>query len=241
MGILNFDGYPPYLVRGRVRGRSERAGLSFFCLLSVANVYIDGFNFYYRCVKSTPHKWCDLGALAELLLPQEQIHRVYYFTARVRALPHDPDAPNRQQIYLRALATIPKLTIVYGHFLTNAVVMPLAEPLVTGPKFAKVLKTEEKGSDVNLATQLLLDAFRKTCDLAFVVSNDSDLAEPIRVARVEFGLRVGIGLPIRGTESITLLNAADFFRRIRAGALSASQFPNPMTDKNGTFSKPATW
>jgi uncharacterized LabA/DUF88 family protein len=209
--------------------------------LGKANVYIDGFNFYYRCVKGTPHKWCDPAALAALLLPKEQIHKIYYFTARVRALPRDPDAPNRQQVYLRALATIPNLTIVYGHFLTSTVTMPLAKPPLIGSKFATVLKSEEKGSDVNLATQLLLDAFRKACDLAFIVSNDSDLAEPIRVARTEFGLRVGIGLPVRGTESITLLNVADFFRRIRDGALAGSQFPNPLTDANGTFSKPATW
>lgn len=209
--------------------------------MSVANVYIDGFNFYYRCVKNTPYKWLNFAALTRILLPKEKIHRIYYFTARVKAMPHDPDAPNRQQVYLRALATIPNLTVVYGHFLTNTVMMPLAEPPATGPKFARVIRTDEKGSDVNLATYLLLDAFRRSCDTAFVISNDSDLAEPIRVARREFGLRVGIGLPLRGTESLTLLNASDFFRRIREGPLKASQFSNPLTDAKGTFAKPASW
>ena len=85
------------------------------------------------------------------------------------------------------------VVIVQGNHVNRsriATSVSLAEPPVTGPKFAKVLKTEEKGSD---------------------------LAEPIRVARVEFGLRVGIGLPIRGTESVTLLNAADFFGGFEKG------------------------
>jgi hypothetical protein len=209
--------------------------------LGTANIYIDGFNFYYRCVKGTPYKWLDPAALAAILLPHEQIKRIRYFTARVSSRPYNPDAPKRQQVLLRALETLPNLTIFYGHFLTSTVRMPLARSLPGGPKFADVIKTEEKGSDVNLASYLLLDAFRQDCELAFVISNDSDLAEPIRIARQEFGLRVGLGLPVTGTESITLKNAVDFFRRIRLGQLQASQFPNSMSDANGAFSKPATW
>jgi NYN domain len=55
-----------------------------------------------------------------------------------------------------------------------------------------VIKTEENGSDVNLATYLLLDAFKKHCQAAVVISNDSDLKEPITVAQRELGLTVGI-------------------------------------------------
>ena len=209
--------------------------------MGTANVYIDGFNFYYRCVKGTPYKWLNPAALAALLLPQEQGKRIRYYTARVSARPNDPDAPRRQQVYLRALATIPNLTITYGHFLTSRIMMPLANPPAVGAKFAKVIKTEEKGSDVNLASHLLLDAFRQDCELALVISNDSDLAEPIRIARQEFGLRVAVALPISGTESITLINAVDFWRRIREGQLKASQFPDAMSDPDGPFSKPAQW
>jgi len=55
----------------------------------------------------------------------------------------------------------------------------------------QVIKTEEKGSDVNLATYLLLDAFAANCELRVVVSNDSDLKEPIRVMCHEMGRQVG--------------------------------------------------
>jgi len=55
-----------------------------------------------------------------------------------------------------------------------------------------VLKTQEKGSDVNLATFLLRYGFLDQYDAAVVVANDSDLHEPIRVVRVELAKIVGI-------------------------------------------------
>lgn len=54
------------------------------------------------------------------------------------------------------------------------------------------MPTEEKGSDVNLATYLLADAFRGDCQTAVVVTNDSDLAEPIRVISQELSIPVGL-------------------------------------------------
>ena len=54
----------------------------------------------------------------------------------------------------------------------------------------KVRKAEEKGSDVNLATDLLKDAVGTSgCRTALVVTNDSDLAYPLEMVR-EFGVRV---------------------------------------------------
>ena len=73
----------------------------------VTNVYIDGFNLYYRALKDTPFRWLDLRKLAETLFPQDDIHRVCYFTARLDARPGNPNQPRRQLIYLRALATLP--------------------------------------------------------------------------------------------------------------------------------------
>jgi hypothetical protein len=76
--------------------------------MRLANVYIDGFNFYYRAVKNTPWKWLDFSKLCNYYLPKGcQLQEIKYFTANVSALPHDPGAPTRQQIFLRALRTIP--------------------------------------------------------------------------------------------------------------------------------------
>jgi len=73
--------------------------------------------------------------------------------------------------------------------------MPIATPPPTGPRTVEVIKTEEKGSDVNLATYLLLDACRGDCDVAVVVTNDSDLKEPITIVREDLGMTVGVVNP----------------------------------------------
>ena len=206
-----------------------------------ANVYVDGFNLYYGCLRDTPYKWLDPARLALLLLPRScHVHRIRYYTARVSGRPTDPNAPRRQEIYLRALRTIPSLTITFGHFLTSEVTMPLARPQRGGPMTARVIKTEEKGSDVNLASHLLLDAFRGDCEVAFVISNDSDLLEPVRIARREFGVQVGLGCPHERPSQV-LLRYADFIRPIRVGVLRVSQLPKTLSDDHGTFTKPSSW
>ena len=103
-----------------------------------------------------------------------------------------------------------------------------------------VIEREEKGSDVNLASYLLLDAFKREYDLAVVVSNDSDLAEPIRLVRREFGLKVRIVNP-RKFLAYDLRGIADFYSNIKLRMLQQSQFSPIMTDAAGSFRKPARW
>jgi hypothetical protein len=84
-----------------------------------ANVYVDGFNLYYGSLKGKPYRWLDISAMCRLLLPKDNINKIRYFTALVHRRPQDPDQLTRQQIYLRALRTIPNLTIFDGSFLTH--------------------------------------------------------------------------------------------------------------------------
>jgi NYN domain len=206
----------------------------------IANVYIDGFNVYYGCLKGTPYKWLDPAALARRLLPSDQIRRIRYFTARVNPRVTDPSAPQRQDTYLRAVATIPCLSVHLGHFLTSRARMPLAAPTLGGPSTVEVLKTEEKGSDVNLATYLLVDAFRGDCEVALVITNDSDLCEPIRIVSTELGIPVGIANPYPARRRSHALRGT-FFKQIRPSALAQCQFPPKLKDDAGTFARPATW
>ena len=202
------------------------------------NIYIDGFNLYYGLLKRTPYKWLDLGKLCALLLPHDNIQSIKFFTANVSARPHDQQLPIRQQTYFRALKTIPNLSIILGHFLTHSVPMPLTD---SNPvKRVWVDKTEEKGSDVNLATHLLRDGFQGAFDTAVIISNDSDLTEPVKVIRQDLNLSVGILNP-HERHSKTLQRHATFVKRIRQSHLVDSQFPNPLTDSKGTFHKPGGW
>lgn len=204
-------------------------------------VYIDGFNLYYGAVKDTPYKWLNPYVLCSLLLPSHQISKIKYFTARVSARHDDPDKPSRQQIYLRALRTLPDIEIVFGRFLSHDVMMPLAQPAPDGPRFAKVIKTEEKGSDVNIAAHLINDGYKKQYETAAIVTNDSDLLEPIRIVRQELGIPVGVLNPHRNPTSRVLAQQASFVRQIRQGTLAVSQFPEVLTDAHGVFHKPIGW
>ena len=110
------------------------------------------------------------------------------------------------------------------------------------PPTSEVWKTEEKGSDLNLALQVLNDAWRDAYDCAVVVvANDSDLAESLRLVKAQHGKLIGIvtpGAPARIT-SRQLSQHADFIKPIRAWMLSASQLPDPIPGT--TIHKPPRW
>lgn len=221
-----------------------------------ANVYVDGFNLYHGCfddaadregrAKWRPYRWLDLNALSARLFSAYQIARIRYFTALVHPDPVSPQNQVRQQAYIRALETIPHLTVHYGRFFVSRKTRPLADPTGFDPipmmplTKAVVIQREEKGSDVSLASYLLLDTFRQECDLAVVITNDSDLAEPIRIARDELGQRVAIVNPRKKT-AFDLQNIASEYKQIRFGVVHDSQFPAVMTDAHGTITRPTTW
>jgi uncharacterized LabA/DUF88 family protein len=112
----------------------------------------------------------------------------------------------------------------------------------------KVHKIEEKGSDVNLASHLVRDALTAKFDQALVISNDTDLVEPIRIATAEAGKRVGIVAPRRHkpgeapVPSPSLQAVASFTLYLDNAHLARSQFPNPLPLPNGKLiRKPPTW
>ena len=118
--------------------------------------------------------------------------------------------------------------------------MPLADPEPGAPRTVEVLKTEEKGSDVNLASFMLVDGFEGDYELAVVISNDSDLQTPIQIVRDRLDLQVGVLNPHRHL-SWPLRTACTFYKPIRASVLKTSQFPSTLTDADGTITKPKTW
>ena len=130
------------------------------------------------------------------------------------------------------------MEIVEGTFLTKQVMMPLANS--SPQQYVRVIKTEEKGSDVNLAVHLLNDAYRRDFELAVMITSDSDLLEPLKIVKYQLGLPVGIVNPQRHP-SFHLKQHATFIKTLRSGVLSASQFPDILTDAHGTFRKPASW
>lgn len=203
------------------------------------NIYIDGFNFYYLAVKGTPYKWLDFKVLfTQLLGPKHNILAIKYYTAIVSGI-KDPQQPVRQNIYLNALqAYIKEFSVYFGSFSTTNKKMPLVQPF-NNIKFANVIKTEEKGSDVNLAVHLVNDAWKNNYDCAVIVSNDSDLYEAMRIVKDELNKKVGLIILPGGHPSVTLLKCATFKKAIRENLLKSSQLPNQIPNTN--IYKPANW
>ena len=201
-------------------------------------IYVDGFNLYYGCLKGTSYKWLDLKVLFEKILdPHYQITAINYFTTRVKPYKGDGSALLRQQAYIKAIETyIPEIKVRYGDFLEHKVSMINANP---PPNRVQVIKTEEKGSDVNLAVHLLNDAWLNKFDCGVVVSNDSDMAESMRLVR-QYHPDKTLGLiKPRKQAAKSLEKHAHFIRNIRKDALRTSQLPESIPDTSIT--KPIIW
>ena len=206
-----------------------------------ANVYVDGFNVYYSALRDSPHRWLDLQALATRLLePDFALHRIRYFTAPLKIRQVDPEKRRRQHVYFRALRTIPDLTIHLGYFLSNPVRMPLANPRPGQSPLVTVIRTEEKGSDANLAAWLTRDAAKRDCRAAFVITGDSDFTGVIQMVRREFNFPVHVVDPRKAT-SRRLRSAATSYRLLNRKLLPACQFPAQLRDGTGAITKPEVW
>lgn len=200
-------------------------------------VYIDGFNLYYGSLKGTPYKWLDVRRLAESYLLDSDVKEVFYFTAIVSGTNDDPSKHIRQRAYLRALESI-GVRIVLGHFLTERMWMAKAD----GTGEVEVIRPKEKGSDVNLATHLVWDAFKDHFEVAVLITGDLDFIAPIRTVR-QLKKEVGLLNPQRNQGSKSKLHdAATFFKPIREGVLADCQLPIELVDKEGKkIYKPPEW
>lgn len=209
-------------------------------------VYVDGFNLFYGALKGRGpgHKWLDLRASCRRLLPDNDIVQIRYFTARVSARPHDVGLPERQQAYLRALSSLPEVVVHEGEFKVSYPWVPVFDPAAPTdqpPRKVQVIKTEEKGSDVNIGSYLILDACRGRCDVAAVITNDSDLREPVRLVREELEISVGVINPHETARRSRSIHGT-FFRQLRPNVVRQCQFPAVLKDGDGrTVHRPPCW
>ena len=152
----------------------------------VIRVYVDGMNLYNRVNKPLNIKWVDLESLLLELIrskfPDAEIEKIILFTAIMKG-----KEGKRQQIYLKALQKhSPKIFIKYGRFDVRTKELPVVD--ISNSKFtgeaANVPVIEEKGTDVNIASYMIRDATTKEkekFDMVCLVTNDSDLVEPIEI------------------------------------------------------------
>ena len=137
---------------------------------------------------------------------------------------------------------MPDLDIYYGVFRSEVKRRPLAEPVPGLPARVLVRESEEKGSDVNLATRLLIDGFKGQYEQAVVVSNDADFAGAMRCVRDDLDLRITLVNPdAKNTSPNDLAKAATYVKRLWKSHLRQSQLADTLTDPIGVITKPAGW
>lgn len=202
-------------------------------------VYVDGFNFYYGMVRNTDWKWLDLQRYFELIRQDDQIEQIRYFTSEAGGAAYD-----RQSVYLRALASLPKVTVHLGRFKRKTFTCGVTDCVFAGSR--QYQGREEKETDVALGVTLVDDAYQDRADRFVIVSGDSDLVPAIRLVQERFSeKRVVVYVPaVRGSvraAATEMRRIADRHRTLPPEPLRRAQLPPTINTGTGVIRKPASW
>lgn len=196
-------------------------------------VYVDGFNLYFGILEAGYNncKWLNINKLATNLLHiSQELIEIKYFTSRVS---NNPDKQKRQTTYIEALESV-GIKIFYGHYQRDKTECKQCGNI--WPTF------HEKMTDVNIATQIMIDAFQDRYDMAMLISGDSDLVPPIRTIHELFkNKRVFVAFPPkRHNSSVALVAKGSMI--IGRKKLVDSLFESEVVKKNGfILRKPKEW
>jgi uncharacterized LabA/DUF88 family protein len=196
-------------------------------------VYVDGFNLYFGMLEAgiDGGKWLNVRLLAEnLLKPTQELLSVQYFTSRVS---NDPDKQKRQTTYIEALESV-GVRIHYGRYQSGSMTCQRCQHLWA--------TYNEKMTDVNIATRMLIDAYQDRYDMAMLISGDSDLVPPIRAVHELFALkRVFVAFPPK-RHNQTIALCAKGSMTIGRRKIIESQFPETVRKSDGyILRKPDEW
>ena len=175
----------------------------------------------------------DLTQLsANLLTRDQQLVHTKYFTSRISS---PKGKRERQSTYIEALETLDNLSIHYGHYLRSPRECRSCGSVVDVPS--------EKMTDVNIAVELLTDAFQNNFDTALLISADSDLTAPIVSVRRLFPQKnVVIGFPPERSSEALKKVATRWFPIWRV-VFAKSQLPPKVARKSDGFilERPSSW
>ncbi len=196
--------------------------------------YVDGFNLYFglRAKGWRRFYWLNIQKVGQhLLRPEQTLVATKYFTAKVK---HPPDKQRRQNSFLEALGTLPDFHIYYGHYLAG---------ITTCRKCGHTYTTHhEKMTDVNIAMELLTDAFQDSFDIALLISADGDLVGPVKKVKQLFPKkRLIIVFPPK-RHSNALKSVADVCLHLDRGTLVKSVLPDEVVKADGfVLRRPSRW
>jgi 6-hydroxy-3-succinoylpyridine 3-monooxygenase len=231
-------------------------------------IYIDGYNFYYGCLKGTPYKWLDLLPLFEKhILPSAlvkddegrirqssllPVNAIKLFTAKIiESVARAPDSVSSQARYHTALRKRHngRIELIEGYYAVNKMKVRIVDAeypsrLPRECQEIQAWKVEEKQSDVNLALQVYHDAITGQIDHAVIVTNDTDIAPALSMIRAHTPVKIGVVVPTTDhtrPPNTDLIKRAHWTRRhITTDELSACQLPRVIPGKRPT-TKPESW
>ena len=212
-------------------------------------VYIDGYNLYYGLLKGTKYKWLDLSKFTRMLLSSDhEVVTVKYFTSCTLTYPHDNAAVERQNIYLQAIRSLADVKVISGFFKKNKVLMPVYEEAcktcnVPQNGFVRVMRLEEKRSDVNLAVEMMVDAAQSDVECLVVVTGDADQVGTIAAVRWRFKKTVIVFNPQKSM-SDHLKKAASYYKNIPRDLPAQCQLPSVITygkRQDRFIRRPSAW
>jgi len=215
-------------------------------------IYIDGYNFYYGCLRGTPHKWLDLLPLfVKHILPSALVKdgdghirqstllpspSIKFFTAKIiESVARAPDSVSSQARYHTALRKLHggRIELIEGYYAVNKMKVKIvdAEDPDRAPRECQEIqawKVEEKQSDVNLALQVYHDAITGQIDHAVIVTNDTDIAPALEMLRAHTNVLIGVVVPTTNhtrPPNTDLVKLAHWTRRhINSNELAGCQF-----------------
>lgn len=229
-----------------------------------AIVYLDGYNFYYGCLRNGEHKWLDIVQLFKGILhahdPNIELIKVKYFTspALARYARHGVESEQSQTVYHNALKQLYKkkiFEIILGKHELEQVNLPKA---IKGCKKidrnmpVRVWKTVEKKTDIQLSIEMYADAAQGQCDIIVICTNDSDIEPALQriladYPTIEIGFIAAsrtsdIAIPAGRQPNKSIQKIAHWTRRhILDAELAAAQMSPSIKTRKGTVSKPAHW
>lgn len=199
--------------------------------------YIDGYNLYHGIREAGWRRflWLDLVALSGTLIRGgQELVKTKYFTTRITA---PEEKRKRQSDYIEALAAHcgNQVEMFWGHYQN--------ESWSCRKCGAQEVVPHEKKTDVNIAVEMMVDAYADAFDTALLISADSDLVPPIRAIKRLFGnKRVVVAFPPNrhSVELRAVAHGGGF--EIGRAKLAGSQMPEIVRKSDGAeLHRPAKW
>jgi len=207
---------------------------------------IDGFNLYHSVKQASKHlclngagtRWLDIRALCSSYLSalgrEYRLSEVYYFSALAKHLEATkPEVTLRHQKFIKCLKST-GIQVELGRFKQKDILCPYCNK--------RLLRHEEKETDVAISIKLLELLLLDLCDVAVLVTGDTDISPAVRTARRLCPTKeICFLFPyLRKNKELEKLARTCF--TIKAGRYTQFQFPDHVILHDGTMiHKPGKW